>query len=68
MAFSRDTAVGVSEDMVRPAVGVERADGGFAGLVDGFVAGPAIGLVDGLGQDLGVSLGQGPTGAEAASG
>lgn len=56
MAFSRETAAGVSEDMVRPAVGVERANGGV------------IGLVGGLGQDLVAGRGQGLTAAEAASG
>ncbi|HSE56340.1 MAG TPA: hypothetical protein VLB03_11445 [Nocardioidaceae bacterium] len=52
MAFSRETAAGVSEDMVRPAVGVERANGGVSGLVAGLVVG----------------LGQGLTAAEPASG
>lgn len=35
MAFRRETAAGVSEDMVRPAIGCERPDGGPSGLVAG---------------------------------
>jgi len=60
MAFSRETAAGVSEDVVRPAVGVERAAGGFAG--------PVTGLGPGLVVRLVVRHGQGLTAAEAASG
>lgn len=60
MAFSRETAAGVSEDMVRPAVGVERVAGGVSGLV----AGP----LGGLQQRLVAGLAQGLTAAEAASG
>ncbi|HET7533689.1 MAG TPA: hypothetical protein VFJ83_11115 [Nocardioidaceae bacterium] len=60
MAFSRETAAGVSEDMVRPAAGVERANGGVSGLVGGLVDRRGQGLVAGRGQDL--------TAAEAASG
>jgi hypothetical protein len=56
MAFSRETAAGVSEHRVRPAVGVERADG----LV--------VGLVGGLQQGLVVGRGPGLTATEAASG
>ena len=56
MAFSRETAAGVSEDMVRPAVGVERVDG------------VVVGLVAVLQQGFVVGLGQGLTAAEAASG
>jgi hypothetical protein len=60
MAFSRETAAGVSEDMVRPAVGVERATGGSIG--------PVAGLVGGLQQGLVVGRGPGLTATEAASG
>ena len=56
MAFSRETTAGVSEDMVRPAVVCEPADGGVAD----FVGSLQQGLVAGLGQGL--------TAAEAASG
>ena len=60
MAFSRETAAGVSEDMVRPAVGAEPADGGVSGLVADLVGSLQQVLVAGRGQDL--------TAAEAASG
>lgn len=60
MAFSRETAAGVSEGMVRPAVGVEPADVGVSGLVPGLVGSLQQGLVAGRGQGL--------TAAEAASG
>lgn len=60
MAFSRETAAGVSEDRVRPAVGVERANGGDSGLVGGLGPGLVAGHVAGRGQGL--------TAAEAASG
>jgi len=56
MAFSRETTAGVSEDMVRPTVGVERAASGVSGLVGG------------LQQGLVVGRGHGLTAAEAASG
>ena len=38
MAFSRETAAGVSEDIVRPAVGVERV---VVGLGQGLTAAEA---------------------------
>lgn len=60
MAFSRETAAGVSEDMVRPAVGCERPNGGVSGLVVGLQQRLVAGLVIGLGQGL--------TAAEPASG
>ena len=64
MAFSRETAAGVSEDMVRPAAGVERANGGVSGLVGGLVGG----FVNRRGQGLVAGRGQNLTAAEAASG
>jgi hypothetical protein len=60
MAFSRETAAGVSEDMVRPAIGVERVADGVSGLVAGHLGG--------LQQRLVAGHAQGLTAAEAASG